>query len=511
MNANQPDEKTIFEIAWRIEDVDVRDAYLQQICAGNDALRNRVGKLLQMNAEEPDFLDVSPMCGVATLDVLPTAVDVGSQIGPYKLREQLGEGGMGVVYVAEQSEPVQRKVALKLIKPGMDTREVIARFEAERQVLAMMDHPNIARIIDAGTTDSGQSFFVMELVYGIPINEFCDKHERSTQERLELFTKVCRAVQHAHQKGIIHRDLKPSNVLVASIDGQAVPKVIDFGVAKATSAKLTEQTVYTQFSQMVGTPLYMSPEQAELGVADVDTRSDVYALGVMLYELLTGNTPFDSETLKQAGFDEMRRIIREDEPPKPSAMVSTLKADALSTISKQRGSDPRRLRESLEGELDWLVMKALEKDRNRRYESASAVADDVERYLADEPIEAGPPSAAYRVKKYWQRNRGRLIAMALVASVLLIGGGIAVNAQIEQARQQREIVQDVEQSLAEARTAIESEDLAIAAERVAEADGRIRNSRAELAEVAASVAELVGAVGSLRRDVFCQQTGINKR
>ena len=306
-----------------------------------------------------------------------------------------------MVYVAEQTTPVQRKVALKIIRPGMASKDVVARFEAERQALAMMDHPNIARVFDGGATATGEPYFVMELVQGPPITEYCDAQRLSTRERLDLFRQVCQAVQHAHQKGIIHRDLKPSNVLVPRIDGVAVPKVIDFGVAKAVGLgmKLSQHTVYTQFAQMVGTPLYMSPEQTEPGVVDVDTRSDVYSLGVLLYELLTGSTPFDRDALKQAGFDEMRRMIREQEPPRPSIKVSTLKADALSTVSEQRRSDPRTLHDSLHGELDWLVMKALEKDRNRRYASASELSDDVGRYLAGDAIHAHPPSRLYQVRR----------------------------------------------------------------------------------------------------------------
>jgi tetratricopeptide (TPR) repeat protein len=357
------------------------------------------------------------------LDLPEVSDGPGTVIGSYKLLEQIGEGGMGVVYMAEQEQPLRRKVALKIVKPGMDSKQVVTRFEAERQALALMDHPHIAKIHDAGTSTSGRPYFVMELVRGVPVTQFCDQRRFTPRERLELFATVCQAVQHAHQKGIIHRDLKPTNVLVTLHDVVAVPKVIDFGIAKATTQRLTERTLFTHFTQLVGTPLYMSPEQAEMNGLDVDTRSDVYALGVLLYELLTGTTPFESETLKKVGLDEMRRIIREEEPPTPSQRLSTLEAKACSTVSERRGVEERRLRQLLQGELDWIVMKALEKDRNRRYETASAFAADVQRYLQDEPVQACPPSAGYRLRKYWRRHRGTVLAVGLVLLALL--GGIA--------------------------------------------------------------------------------------
>ena len=338
----------------------------------------------------------------------------GTVIGPYKLLQPIGEGGMGTVYMAEQTQPVRRTVALKLIKAGMDSRQVLARFGAERQALALMDHPNIAKVFDAGTTDTGRPYFVMELVKGIPITRFCDERRLTPRERLELVIPVCQAVQHAHQKGIIHRDLKPSNVLVALYDGKPVPKVIDFGVAKATGPRLTDQTLYTEFGAVVGTLEYMSPEQAELNQLDIDTRSDIYSLGVLLYELLTGSTPLDRKRLKQAAILEMLRVIREEESPRPSMRLST--TEELPSIAACRNIEPRKLSGLVRGELDWIVMKALEKDRNRRYETANGLAADLRRYLDDEPVQACPPSAWYRFGKFARRNRG---ALAIASTVLL--------------------------------------------------------------------------------------------
>jgi serine/threonine protein kinase len=397
-----------------------RAAFLDRACGGDPETRARLETLLKAFHQAGDFL--SAPAQAPTIDLaspgLPEAL--GTAIGPYKLLEPIGEGGMGTVFMAEQAQPVRRKVALKVIKPGMDTRQVIARFEAERQALAMMDHPNIARVLDAGATESGRPYFVMELVRGIPITEYCDREQFPIAERLELFVLVCRAVQHAHQKGIIHRDLKPSNVLVTVVDGVPVPKVIDFGVAKATGVSLTERTLFTGFHQLLGTPLYMSPEQADLAGTDVDTRTDIYALGVLLYELLTGTTPFDQETFRQAAFDEMRRILREEEPPRPSARLSSL-GDALTTVSANRKLDARHLDRTVRGELEWIVMKALEKDRRRRYETANDFAADVMRYLTDKPVEACAPSTSYRLSKYVRRNRVALTTATLVGLALIVG------------------------------------------------------------------------------------------
>src|SRR5271156_6114305 len=347
---------------------------------------------------------------------------VGLKIGRYKILEQIGEGGCGVVYVAEQTEPVRRRVALKVIKLGMDTKQVVARFEAERQALAMMDHPNIAKVLDAGATENGRPYFVMELVRGIKITEYCDQANLTTNERLDLFIKVCQAIQHAHQKGIIHRDIKPSNILVTLHDGVPVPKVIDFGIAKATVGQtLTDKTVYTQLQQFIGTPAYMSPEQAEMSGLDIDTRSDIYSLGVLLYELLTGRTPFSAEELAASGLDAMRKTIREKEPVRPSTRLGTLSGEELTTTAKRRSADTAKLLHQLKGDLDWIVMKCLEKDRTRRYETANGVAFDLKRHINNEPVLARPPSAAYKFQKAFRRNKLVFSSGLAIAAVLLLG------------------------------------------------------------------------------------------
>jgi WD40 repeat protein/serine/threonine protein kinase len=405
--------------------VEERAAFLDDACSGDASLRAQL-ELLVVAHDQPDSLLDVPACDETLQFAHPLAEDAGTTIGPYKLLEQIGEGGMGTVYVAEQKQPVRRTVALKVIKPGMDTREVIARFEAERQALAMMNHPSIAKVLDAGATAAGRPYFVMELVKGTPITDFCDQHKLETRERLQLFVTLCQAVQHAHQKGLIHRDLKPSNVLIELHDVTPVPKIIDFGVAKAIGQQLTEATLHTGFSQMVGTPLYMSPEQAGQSSLDVDTRSDIYSLGVLLYELLTGTTPFDKETFSEVGYDEMRRIIREEEPTKPSAKLST--AGGLPALAANRGTEPAKLTRLVRGELDWIVMRCLEKDRNRRYETASALAADVQRYLHDEPVLACPPSAWYRFHKFARRNRRAVATVtAMTLAVVLAVVGLATS------------------------------------------------------------------------------------
>jgi serine/threonine protein kinase/tetratricopeptide (TPR) repeat protein len=476
--------KEIFLAACQLSDVDQRAAYLAQRCGDDTELRQRIVTMLAAEeSQKPsalermraivntqiDSLDGLDFTGPLDIEVYPRmrpfklleitgdggagVVDADRQtvpilragmvIGRYKLRELLGEGGMGSVYVAEQEHPVRRKVALKIIKPGMDSRQVISRFQSERQALALMEHPNIAKVLDVGTTDNGLPYFVMELVQGVPITEHCDNQNLGTRQRLKLFIQLCQAVQHAHQKGIIHRDIKPSNVMVSVHDVKPVVKVIDFGVAKAIGQQLTDNTMYTALSQVVGTPMYMSPEQARESGLDIDTRSDVYSLGIVLYELLTGTAPFDRESFRKAGLDEVRRIIREVDPPKPSLRVSKLKAEEQSTVANKRQMEPRKLVRQITGDLDWIVMKALEKDRERRYETPNSLAQDLERYLNDQPVEACPPSAIYRLQKSYRRHRTVVLTTSVVLFALLIATvtSVAFAVQEHQRSQRRQLAQ----------------------------------------------------------------------
>jgi eukaryotic-like serine/threonine-protein kinase len=420
-------EESIFMEALEKHTPEGRAAFLDQACVHNSDLRHSVELLLKAHEKAGHFLQDVSRLG-PNLDVLAPSELCGTVIGPYKLLQQIGEGGMGVVFMAEQTQPVQRKVALKVIKPGMDSRQVIARFEAERQALALMDHINIARVLDAGATESGRPYFVMELVTGVPITKYCDDNHLTPRERLELFVPVCQAIQHAHQKGIIHRDIKPSNVLVTLYDGRPVSKVIDFGVAKATEQRLTERTLFTQFGTMVGTLEYMSPEQAESSALGIDTRSDIYSLGVLLYELLTGSTPLERKRVREMAHAEILRMIKEDEPPRPSTRLSG-SGEALASISAQRKMEPAKLSKLMRGELDWIVMKCLEKDRNRRYETANGFAADVRRYLAGEPVQACPPSSGYRLRKFVQRNKAAVAAgvcILTMLAVVAVGASLAV-------------------------------------------------------------------------------------
>jgi len=434
MQNQMESQDDIFLKAREIIDTVEQAGYLAKACGGDAQLRQRIEAMLRDAKHAEDFFgkDESEVTGPNLTE------QVGAVIGRYKLLQRIGEGGMGVVYMAEQREPVIRKVALKIIKLGMDTKQVVARFEAERQALALMDHPNIAKVLDGGATDAGRPYFVMELVQGMPITQFCDESMLPMGKRLDLFLDVCSAVQHAHQKGIIHRDIKPSNILVTIHGDEPVPKVIDFGIAKATHGRLTDKTLFTQFQQFVGTPAYMSPEQTSLSGLDMDTRSDIYALGVLLYELLTGQTPFDTRDLLKAGLEEMRQIIREQEPPKPSTRLGTLQGGNLTTIAKHRDTEPPKLIHLIRGDLDWIVMKCLEKDRARRYETANGLAMDLQRHLNDEPVAARPPSTAYRIQKTLRRHKLAFSAGGAVAFVLLAGITVSTWEAVRATRAERE-------------------------------------------------------------------------
>ena len=493
--------QAIFDEAVEKHDPAVWEEFVSTASKGENSLKVQVLDLLKAHMQMTDFMS-RPAAAIADTQTTELSSLVGSCIGPYKLRELLGEGGMGSVYVAEQVKPVRRKVALKVIKPGMDSRQVIARFEAERQALAAMDHPNIAKIFDAGTSEAGRPYFVMELVRGIAITEYCDRKKLTNRERLELFIHVCQAVQHAHQKGIIHRDIKPSNVMVTVHDDIAVPKVIDFGIAKVSGPQWTENTVYTSFTNMMGTPLYMSPEQSELNASDVDTRSDVYSLGVLLYELITGTTPFDKQMLSEAGFDEMRRIIREVDPPNPSQRISTLNAEARTTVSERRGIYKRKSSHSVDSELDWIVMKTLEKNRARRYQSPSSLATDIGRYLRDEPIEARPPSFLYFIRKYTHRHRSA-IGIAVLSATLLITVMIFLGVYfVQESRGRFSREASVSEALSAARLWINEQKLDEAEKRVAQAQAVLNSGTVD--------SGLVDATSQLVQEIEERRAGQNR-
>ncbi len=466
---------------------DQRTAFLNGACGNNAELRQKVDTLLKAHDEADEFLPEAPTLG----DSADPIEQPGTVIGRYKLLQPIGEGGMGAVFMAEQSEPVRRKVAFKIIKLGMDSKSVVARFEAERQALALMDHPNIAKVLDGGATETGRPFFVMELVKGVPIHTYCDMNQLATAERLHLFIQVCQAIQHAHQKGVIHRDIKPSNILVTLHDGKPVPKVIDFGIAKATNQRLTEKTLFTNYAQMIGTPAYMSPEQAEMSGLDVDTRTDVYSLGVLLYELLTGTTPFPEKQLLSQGYGEIQRILAEEEPERPSLRLSTLEGEQQSIVSKNRSEPTADLTKRIQGDLDWIVMKALEKDRTRRYETASSFADDVKRHLSDEPVKAAKPSFSYQLTKLYKRHRTPFVATVTVSLILVI----ATLVSLSQAKLARDATATATAATrSEAALRIEAQEQAEAAKELAEeqrlnayvgdmmaADNAIRSNDLEIA------------------------------
>jgi serine/threonine protein kinase len=496
-----------------------RAAFWDRACSGDAALRAEVEQVWAECAEAEGLFDkCRPAldCGAEAVRLLTDSMDitqgstaefdsnkiVGSKIGPYKLLQKIGEGGGGTVYMAEQEKPVRRRVALKVIKLGMDTKNVIARFEAERQALAMMDHPNIARVLEAGATETGRPYFVMELVRGVKVTRYCDEHRLNVRRRLELFIQICEAIQHAHQKGIVHRDIKPSNILVTMLDGKAVPKVIDFGIAKATGGeRLTDSTLFTSYEQFVGTPAYMSPEQAQMSGTDVDTRSDIYSLGVLLYELLTGKTPFDQDELLKSGLDAMRHTLLEREPPRPSTRLDGLRTEELTQTSLHREIETPRLKSLLRGDLDWIVMKALDKDRNRRYQTANGFGRDVQRYLNNEPVFARPPSRWYRLQKLVRRNKTTFAAMAAVSGALIAGFGTStwLFFREREARREAEIARRVETELraeAEARAKISQAALLISRKEMTGADHLVDNIQVPVVEPSLEAAGVFHTLGN---------------
>ncbi len=496
-----------------------RAAFWDRACSGDAALRAEVEKIWAEYIEAEGFFDEcqpSLSSGAEAVRLLADSTDftegisaafdsdkiVGSKIGPYKLLQKIGEGGCGVVYMAEQEKPVRRRVALKVIKLGMDTKNVIARFEAERQALAMMDHPNIARVLEAGATETGRPYFVMELVRGIKITTYCDENRLNVRQRLELFIQICGAIQHAHQKGIVHRDIKPSNILVTMLDGVPVPKVIDFGIAKATGGeRLTDNTLFTAYEQFVGTPAYMSPEQAQMSGTDVDTRSDIYSLGVLLYELLTGKTPFDQTELLKSGLDAMRRTLLEREPQRPSTKLDGLRAVELTQTSLHRQIETPRLKSLLRGDLDWIVMKALEKDRNRRYQTANGFGMDVQRYLNNEPVFARPPSRLYRLQKLVRRNQTTFAAIAAVSVALIAGFGTStwLFFREREARREAENARRLETELraeADARAKISQAALLISRNDITGADHLVDNIQVPVVGSSLEAAGVFHALGN---------------
>ncbi len=483
----------MFEAARNLEDPVVRRVFLDQACAGKPELLARVEGLLEAFTEGEAFFKEAERfelprpittggLGEGIIAEISPDEGLGNRIGNYKLLQKIGEGGCGVVYMAEQEKPVRRRIALKIIKLGMDTKSVIARFEAEQQALAMMDHPNIARVLDAGATETGRPFFVMELVRGVKITQYCDENNLDTRQRLELFIQTCQAIQHAHQKGIIHRDIKPSNVLVTLHDGMPVPKVIDFGIAKAIDSRLTDKTLFTAFEQIIGTPAYMSPEQAEMSGLDIDTRSDIYSLGVLLYELLTSKTPFDPKELLEQGVDGMRRQLREQEPRRPSTMVTTLQAAELVATARNRHAEPPKLISMLSGDLDWIVMKSLEKDRRRRYETANGLAMDIRRYLDNAPVVARPPTRLYLIEKLIRRNKVLFSAGCAVAAALIIGLGTSTRLYfLEKAALQRAVIAEQQAESARANEA-DLRRLAETREKITQATVLLNDERYEEAD-----------------------------